>query len=111
MTTETRREDTMTRSETRFVTSADGTRIAYEVSGSGPALVLVDGALCQRNMGPARPLAEQLASQFTVHAYDRRGRGESGAGETSYDPEREVEDLAAVIEAAGGHAHLSGSSA
>ena len=55
MTTETRREDTMTRSETRFVTSADGTRIAYEVSGSGPALVLVDGALCQRNMGRRAP--------------------------------------------------------
>jgi hypothetical protein len=90
----------------RFATSADGTRIAYEVTGSGPALVLVDGALCQRSMGPARPLAEQLAPSFTVHAYDRRGRGESGPGESAYDAEREVEDLAAVIEAAGGHAHV-----
>src|SRR3954449_9096410 len=93
-------------SPTRFATSADGTRIAYEVSGAGPALVLVDGALCQRSMGPARPLAKLLAAQFTVHAYDRRGRGESGAGETPYHPDREVEDLAAVVAAAGGHAHV-----
>jgi pimeloyl-ACP methyl ester carboxylesterase len=95
---------------TRFTTSADGTRIAYEVHGSGPALVLVDGALCQRSMGPARPVAAQLASSFAVHAYDRRGRGESGPGDTAYTTHREVEDLAAVIEAAGGHAHVFGSS-
>jgi len=99
-------EDAMT----SYAVSADGTRIAYEVSGSGPALVLVDGALCQRSMGPARPLAKHLATQFTVHAYDRRGRGDSGAGATPYHADREVEDLAAVIEAAGGHAHLFGSS-
>src|SRR6478736_8979926 len=104
MTTTTSTQDSV--STTRFATSADGTRIAYEVSGTGPALVLVDGALCQRSMGPARPLAEQLSHSFTVHAYDRRGRGESGPGETAYDVEREVEDLAAVIEAAGGHAHV-----
>jgi pimeloyl-ACP methyl ester carboxylesterase len=95
---------------TRHVTSADGTRIAYEVTGSGPALVIVDGALCQRAMGPSRPLAEQLRDQFTVHAYDRRGRGESGTGQTAYHPDREVEDLAAVVDAAGGHAHLFGAS-
>jgi pimeloyl-ACP methyl ester carboxylesterase len=95
---------------TRYAVSADGTRIAYEVTGSGPALVLVDGALCQRTTGPSRPLAKQLASRFTVHAYDRRGRGASGAGETSYHPDREVEDLAAVIDAAGGHAHVFGAS-
>jgi pimeloyl-ACP methyl ester carboxylesterase len=107
MTSETTaREDTMT----AYASSADGTRIAYEVSGSGPALVLVDGALCQRSMGPTRPLAKLLASRFTVHGYDRRGRGDSGAGGTPYDPDREVEDLAAVIEAAGGHAHVFGSS-
>lgn len=93
-------------STTRFETSADGTRIAYEVTGSGPALVLVDGALCHRSMGPARPLAARLSPSFTVHAYDRRGRGESGQGETSYDAEREVEDLAAVIAVAEGHAHV-----
>jgi pimeloyl-ACP methyl ester carboxylesterase len=107
-TTDTHHEDPMT--STRFATSADGTRIAYEVHGSGPALVLVDGALCQRSMGPARPLAEQLATSFAVHVYDRRGRGESGPGETAYAVEREIEDLAAVVEAAGGQAHVFGSS-
>jgi Alpha/beta hydrolase family len=99
-----------TPSETRFATSADGTRIAYEVSGSGPALVLVDGALCARTMGHARPLAAALASSFTVHTYDRRGRGESGHGEAPYHPDREIEDLTAVIAAAGGHAHVFGAS-
>ena len=93
---------------TRFATSADGTEIAYEVTGSGPALVLVDGALCQRSMGPARGLAAELAAAFTVHTYDRRGRGESGAGTAPYAMEREVEDLVAVIDAAGGRAHLLG---
>jgi pimeloyl-ACP methyl ester carboxylesterase len=106
MSTTTTHEDAMT----QYVTSADGTRIAYEVTGSGPALVIVDGALCHRGMGPSRPLAQQLASQFAVHVYDRRGRGESDPGATAYHPDREVEDLAAVIVAAGGHAHLFGAS-
>jgi pimeloyl-ACP methyl ester carboxylesterase len=95
---------------TRFATSADGTEIAYEVTGSGPALVLVDGALCQRAMGPSRGLAKELADSFTVYAYDRRGRGESGSGDTPYAVAREVEDLVAVIRAAGGRAHVLGSS-
>ena len=96
--------------QTRFTTSADGTEIAYEVSGSGPALVLVDGALCHRSMGPSRGLAAVFESEFTVHAYDRRGRGDSGPGATPYDMQREVEDLVAVLEAAGGYAHVFGSS-
>jgi pimeloyl-ACP methyl ester carboxylesterase len=103
------------RTETRFATSADGTRIAYEVHGSGPALVLVDGALCQRSTGPGRPLARELATSFSVHVYDRRGRGESVPDrsereQAAYDVAREIEDLAAVIEVAGGHAHVFGSS-
>lgn len=100
--------------ETRFAASADGTRIGYECRGSGPALVLVDGALCQRAMGPSRDLAAALADRFTTICYDRRGRGESGAGESPYSTEREVEDLAAVLAAVlaevGGRAHLFGSS-
>jgi pimeloyl-ACP methyl ester carboxylesterase len=83
------------------VTSSDGTTIAYERTGSGPALVLVDGALCHRAGGPMRPLAEALRDRFTVYAYDRRGRGESG-DTLPYALAREVEDLRAVIEAAGG---------
>jgi hypothetical protein len=106
----THHEDDMTTTETRFATSADGTRIAYEVSGSGPALVIVDGALCRRSMGPSRPLAEQLATRFRVHTYDRRGRDESEAGRTPYHPDREVEDLAAVISETGGHSHVFGAS-
>jgi pimeloyl-ACP methyl ester carboxylesterase len=101
---------TTTTRDTAFVTSADGTEIAYEVTGSGPALVLVDGALCQRAGGPSRGLAHQLADTFTVYAYDRRGRGDSGAGASPYAVEREVEDLLAVIAATGGPAHVFGSS-
>lgn len=89
------------------VTSADGTPIAYERTGSGPALVLVDGALCHREFGPSRKLAAQLESDFTVYIYDRRGRGGSGDAAV-WSPEREVEDLAAVIDAAGGSAGVYG---
>lgn len=97
-------------STTRFVTSADGTAIAYDVTGTGPALVIVEGALCQRSMGVTRTLTDSLADRFTVVGYDRRGRGESGAGETAYDPQREVEDLVAVLEAAGGRPFVLGAS-
>jgi pimeloyl-ACP methyl ester carboxylesterase len=88
-------------------TSHDGTPIAYERSGDGPALILVDGALCHRAFGPSRPLAAELAAHFTVYTYDRRGRGESGDAPT-YAVDREVEDLEAVIAAAGGSAHVCG---
>jgi len=91
---------------TQFATSHDGTRSAYEVTGTGPALVFVDGALCQRSLGPARSLAKALAGAFTVHVYDRRGRGESDAGASAYHLDREVEDLRAVIDAGGGSAHV-----
>jgi pimeloyl-ACP methyl ester carboxylesterase len=65
---------------TRFVASADGTAIAYDVTGSGPAVVVVEGALCQRTMGTARALIPLLSEHYAVFAYDRRGRGESGPG-------------------------------
>lgn len=102
--------DTMTPTSTttRFATSADGTRIAYEVHGSGPALVFVDGALCQRTMGPAAGLAKGFEESFTIYLYDRRDRGESDVGATPWSPEREIEDLAAMVDAAGGHAHVLG---
>lgn len=89
------------------VISQDGTAIAFERRGAGPPVVLVDGALCWRGFGPMPGLAARLARRFTVLVYDRRGRGESGdAGE--YAPEREVEDLAALLRAAGGSASLVG---
>ncbi|MFI1916398.1 alpha/beta fold hydrolase [Nocardia sp. NPDC020380] len=85
---------------TATVVSKDGTTIAYEKIGSGPAVVLVDGAFCYREMGPSRPVAEQLSDRFTVYIYDRRARGESG-DTLPYDPQREVEDLQAVAAEAG----------
>lgn len=90
-----------------FVTSKDGTQIGYSVTGSGPALILVDGAMCWRASGPAGPLAEQLKDRFSVYTYDRRGRGESG-NTLPYATQREVEDLNAVIAAAGGSAMVYG---
>jgi pimeloyl-ACP methyl ester carboxylesterase len=87
------------------VTSADGTTIAYEHSGSGPALILVDGALCYRGAGPMRPLAALLQDDFTVYTYDRRGRGES-SDTPPYAVAREVEDLQALIAQAGGEAYV-----
>jgi pimeloyl-ACP methyl ester carboxylesterase len=91
------------------VTSRDGTRIAFERSGDGPAVVLVDGALCFRSSGPMTPLAELLAPELSVYSYDRRGRGESG-DTTPYAVSREIEDLEAVIAAAGGSAFVFGMS-
>lgn len=87
------------------VTSADGTAIAYERTGSGPALLLVDGAMCYRGAGPMRPLAALLQNSLTVYAYDRRGRGES-SDTAPYAVAREVEDLQALIAEAGGEAYV-----
>lgn len=89
------------------VHSKDGTPIAVDHVGSGPALILVDGALCHRTMGPSGALAKQLAGQFTVYTYDRRGRGESG-NLAPYSVQCEVEDLQAVIQMAGGSVYACG---
>src|SRR5262245_18926189 len=89
------------------VTSKDGTTIGYTRTGSGPAVVLVDGALCYRTSSPNDSLAEELAPRFTVYTSDRRGRGESG-DTAPYDVTREYEDLAAVSAAAGGTSHVYG---
>jgi pimeloyl-ACP methyl ester carboxylesterase len=89
------------------VRSGDGTAIALERRGQGPPLVLVDGALCHRAMGPSTPLASLLAQHFTVFTYDRRGRGES-EDTTPYAVQREIEDLQALIDAAGGSAFVWG---
>jgi pimeloyl-ACP methyl ester carboxylesterase len=89
------------------VSSHDGTTIAYDRTGDGPALVMVVGAFCDRRTTDS--IAKVLAPEFTVYAYDRRGRG--GSGDTApYAAEREVEDLAAVAGAAGGAPFVFGHS-
>jgi pimeloyl-ACP methyl ester carboxylesterase len=89
------------------VTSRDGTTLAYDRLGDGPPVVLVSGGSVDRTSNAG--LAEQLADAHRVYNYDRRGRGDSGDS-PPYAIEREVEDIAAVLEAAGGSAHLYGSS-
>ncbi|WP_432752671.1 alpha/beta fold hydrolase [Streptomyces sp. JL2001] len=89
------------------VTSADGTRIAYERYGDGPPVILVGGALGTAEA--ERPLAGLLASRFSVVAYDRRGRG--GSGDTGpYAVGREIDDLAAVVDEVGGDVTVHGTS-
>ena len=85
--------------ENRTTTSRDGTAIAFTKRGSGPPLIIVDGAFCYRENGPATELASLLAQHFTVFTYDRRGRGESG-DEGQYSVQREIEDLQAVAKEA-----------
>jgi pimeloyl-ACP methyl ester carboxylesterase len=87
--------------------SADGTTIAYDRRGDGPALVMVPGAFCDRKS--FRSLAALLEPDLTVYLYDRRGRGDSSDTDT-YAVEREVEDLAAVVSATGGAASVFGHS-
>jgi pimeloyl-ACP methyl ester carboxylesterase len=89
----------------RSVASADGTLIAYDESGRGEPLILVDGALCSRSLGPMPKLAALLAPHFRVFTYDRRGRGDSGDTKP-YAVEREIEDLDALITRAGGSASV-----
>jgi pimeloyl-ACP methyl ester carboxylesterase len=92
---------------TEYAKSSDGTRIAFESNGSGPVLVLVDGAMCHRRFGPAEPFTKALQDEYTVVTYDRRGRGESGDSST-YRPELELDDLRAVIETIGGTPYVLG---
>ena len=92
----------------KTVTSKDGTTIAFDQSGKGSVVILVDGALQYRafDQGMAE-LANLLAPHFTVIHYDRRGRGES-TDTKPYALEREIEDIEAVVDAAGGSASLYG---
>ena len=90
------------------VTSKDGTEIAYTKVGSGPALIITFGATAFRGNSPEEStLAEMLSPDFTVITYDRRGRGESG-NTLPFAPKREIEDIAALIQMAGGRANLLG---
>jgi pimeloyl-ACP methyl ester carboxylesterase len=89
------------------VTSSDGTTIAFERLGDGPPVIVVCGAMCDRAL--MRPTAEELAKHFTVFNYDRRGRGDSG-DTAPYAVEREIEDIGALIDEAGGRASVYGHS-
>ncbi len=91
------------------VDSADGTTIAYDRSGDGRPLIIVDGALTTRWSGSKPRLAERLATTFRVYVYDRRGRGDSG-DTLPYALEREIDDLAAIIAVAGAPVRLYGHS-
>lgn len=86
--------------ENRTTTSRDGTLIAFTKRGSGPSLIIVDGAFCYRENGPGTELASVLAQHFTVFTYDRRGRGESG-DKAPYTVDREIDDLRAMTTEAG----------
>jgi pimeloyl-ACP methyl ester carboxylesterase len=90
-----------------FVRCSDGTEIAYDRVGAGAAVIVIGGAFNTR-LSPY-PLVTLLAERFTVFSFDRRGRGASGDSEP-YAVEREVEDLAAMVEAAGGSAMVYGHS-
>jgi pimeloyl-ACP methyl ester carboxylesterase len=90
--------------------SADGTRIAFDRRGSGPALLVVGGAFSDRAWQGDVRVAEALAGTFTTITYDRRGRGDSGDEARTYAVEREIEDLAALADAVGGRPAVFGNS-
>lgn len=99
----------MAETATTTVRSLDGTRLAVDRGGRGPAVVLVHGAFTDRAHPTLRGVAAGLAPWFTVANYDRRGRGASG-DTLPYAVEREIEDLAAVVDALGGTALVFGGS-
>jgi pimeloyl-ACP methyl ester carboxylesterase len=90
---------------TEFVVSQDGTRIAFDRKGAGTPVVVVAGAIANRSFGDG--FGPPLARDFTAYNYDRRGRNESGDNQP-YAVEREVEDIAAVMQEAGGEAFVVG---
>lgn len=91
------------------VDSADGTPIAFETDGSGPPVILVGGAFCDRKARASGAPLAALLPNFRVFSYDRRGRGDSGDS-PDWAIEREIEDLEALLRAAGGSAFVYGMS-
>ncbi|WP_237446419.1 alpha/beta fold hydrolase [Shimazuella alba] len=91
----------------QHVISKDGTKIAYEKRGKGPAVILVSAAAADHR--DTVKLAEHVAKHFTVYNYDRRGRGES-TDTAPYAVRREIEDIEALIQESGGRSYLFGSS-
>jgi len=95
------------RQGSQSVRSADGTRIAFDRNGRGPSMILVEPSAHYRDFSAFSGLVPLLARQFTVYTYDRRGRGES-TDTAPYSPDREVEDVEALIAECGGSAYLYG---
>jgi pimeloyl-ACP methyl ester carboxylesterase len=93
----------------KTIQSNDGTTLAYDVYGRGPALIYITGASCFRSFRPIVHDAKVFAKEFTVYTYDRRGRGHS-TDTHPYAIAREVEDIEAMIDAAGGRASVYGHS-
>ncbi len=91
------------------ITAKDGTKIAFDKVGSGPAVIVVDGALTTRSSGSKPQLVGLLSHHLSVYTYDRRGRGDSG-DTVPYAIDREIEDIEALIEESGGNAFLYGHS-
>ncbi len=97
----------MNSTEIGRVTSSDGTSIAFERMGTGPAIILMDAAGNFRGFSPMPQLAEALSQSFAVFTYDRRGKGAS-TDTLPYAVDREIDDLRALIEVAGGSAFVHG---
>jgi Alpha/beta hydrolase family len=97
----------MNSTEISRVTSSDGTSIAFERMGAGPAVILVDAAGNFRGFSPMPQLAEALSPSFTTFTYDRRGKGAS-TDTLPYAVDREIDDLRALIDVAGGSAFVHG---
>lgn len=89
------------------IISKDGTRIAYEKMGDAPVIILIDGAMGHRGHFGGRALAKELSKDFTVIAYDRRGRGDS-TDTLPYSVDREIEDIEALIDKSGAPVNLYG---
>lgn len=92
-----------------YVTSKDGTKIAYDLLGSGPVLIFITGAICHRNFKPVMDDAKCFSREFTVINYDRRGRGDS-ENNLPYAKDKEVEDIEALINSVEGKVFLYGHS-
>jgi len=91
------------------ITAPDGTTIAYDRTGAGEPLILIGGAFSYRRFPGQVKLAQLLSARFTVYSYDRRGRGDSG-DTPPYAPERELEDIEALIADVGGPVFVYGHS-
>lgn len=91
------------------VTSKDGTKIVYDIHGSGPVLIYITGAICFRNFPPIQKDVKIFSEEFTVYNYDRRGRGDS-EDTCPYTVEKELDDIEALIKTVGGPVFLYGHS-